>query len=129
MELQDHPDIKRIQKEVAEANERELLQRSLDQQTAAQLRQEQGAYLRQQFDAAVHKYEEQRLALHSLLGDIFRSQLDYQRVTGHPPPTYQENTFSEINLPTLLPTANWPCGFSTTRAATMAFFSNGGKWS
>jgi hypothetical protein len=128
-ELENHPLMKQVMADVAASRAEAQSQQLAADLTAAQLRQEQGEYLRRQLSDYIDKYEVQRKELHSLLGKVFLANLEYSRVTGRSVADFQEQTFGDINVPTLRPTGSWwSTGFSTTRAAMTQFFANQGKW-
>jgi hypothetical protein len=131
MDISQHPDIKRIQAEVEEVNRKAERQRLQDQAEAARLRGEQGKYLAAQFNSAVEEYEVLRKQTHATVGKIWAAVQAYSRLTGFNPPGFLDQTFNEINVPTLIqdpsPWANFNSGFSTTRASVMNWFSNMGK--
>ncbi|MBL8353177.1 MAG: hypothetical protein JNL87_23025 [Burkholderiaceae bacterium] len=127
-EMMDHPLMRQVQADIVEARRLADMKRMEDAQEAARIRAEQGVFLRKQFHDAVDEYEEQRRVLHQILGRVWIASQEYSRVTGSPPPDFPENTFNEINTPTLRPAANhWSSGFSTARAAVMGWFASTGK--
>ena len=129
MEIKDHPEIKRIKQEVEEANRIEEQQRLLTHAEQQQLRAEQGRVLAEQHLQDIQRYEELRTLLHQHLGVVWRGAQEYSKVTGQLPGTFPESIFNSIDLPSLSKPNHWSAGFSTTRQAVLAYFSNRGVWS
>lgn len=129
MRIEDHPLMAQIKADVEKTNQQQRIEAELAEAERKRLRHEQGTYLRKQSNEFIQKYEEARIQMHALLGQVWEANQEFSRVTGQPSPDFHENLFLEINLPTLLPTNNWAAqNFSTTRAAVTAYFSNRGKW-
>ena len=125
--IKDHPDYKRMTADV-EASRRVQEQEALaNEMEAARIRAEEGKYLHAHVMELLDKYEVNRSALHQDVGHIWVAVQDYQRLTRQLPPGFNENTFNEINLASLKPSAHWSSGCSTTRAAIMGWFSSAGK--
>lgn len=127
MNIQDHPTFKQIQQDVAAENQREEQARQEQAMEAQRLRQQQAQLLNREYLAAAEEYEQARAALHEKLGQIWRIANDYSRLTSHYPPTFPENVFMEISVPTLAPSHEWSSPFSTTRTAVMGWFASTGK--
>jgi len=130
MNPSDHPLMKQVQQDIAQANAREEQQRALDNLEAQRLRQNQAQLLHREYQAKVSEYERLRADVHALLGEMWGIVQDYHRLTSQNPPTFPENTFMSIDVPSLLPSTNphhMPNNFSTTRAAVMGYFSGLGR--
>jgi len=128
MNLQDHPAFKQMQQDIALANQETEQQRQADLLEQQRLRQQQAQFLAREYAQAVEDYEQQRLVYHRSVGQVWAAVQAYSKVTGTPPSTFPEAVFTDIHAPTLGPAAyNLSPGFTTTRAAIMAWFNSMGR--
>jgi hypothetical protein len=127
LNFKDHPQFKAMAADVALANQAEEQERVAAQLEQQRLRQQQAQLLNRDYQARVEEYEELRKMVHAKLGEIWRVATEYQRLTSQYPPTFLENTFMSVDIPSLLPSNQFSSPFSTTRASVMAWFSSLGK--
>lgn len=130
MNPSDHPLMKQVQQDIALANAREEEQRQADLLEAQRLRQNQAQLLHREYQAKVSEYESLRTDVHACLGELWRVVQDYHRLTSQNPPTFPENTFMSIDVPSLIPNPSphhMPSSFSTTRASVMGYFASTGR--
>ena len=125
-----HPLMRQILEDVEQGRAQSKLDAELTQLEQSRLRHEQGQYLRKQYERCLADYEAKRAELHEVVGQLWNATQAYSRVVGQLPSGFAENMFNKIDLPSLAPTAKkWDSGFSTTRAAVMAWFaSRGQEW-
>ena len=126
-ELLTHPLMKKVQADLAETRRVQEQEALAQEMEAARIRAEEGKYLHAHVMELLDKYEVNRSALHQDVGRVWIAVQDYQRLTRQLPPGFSENTFNEINLVSLKPSARWSSGYSTTRAAIMGWFSSAGQ--
>lgn len=128
-EFESHPLMKQIQADVQAQRDQAQAEHLSAQMAAAQLREEQGKYLKEQYHSYVDKYEELRRELHKVAGQVFEANQHYSRLTGRDIPDFALQIFGQLDLPTLRPKpGHWTSPMSTTRAAMTQYFANGGRW-
>lgn len=124
--------MKQVTADIAETRAKKDAEQVVNELERQRLRQEQGKYLHDQYTQAVAEYERIRGDAHAIVGRVWIAAQAYSRLTGQNPNEFPENTFNDINLPTLKPNPS-PYGMSsavsTTRGAVMGWFaSTGTRW-
>jgi len=130
MNLKDHPQFQQMQQDIALANQAEEQERQATLLEQQRLRQNQAQLLHREYTSRVSEYEELRKMVHEKLGEMWGIVQDYHRLTSQNPPTFPENVFMSIDVPSLIPNPSphhMPNNFSTTRASVMGYFSSTGR--
>lgn len=126
-ELQAHPLIGQMTKDIQETRAQKEYQRIADEGERQRLRAEAGQLAQNVVRTEVAKYEELRALVHAQLGKVWFAEQAYSRVTGAPSGVFAHQTFMQINLSTLDPKAQWANGMATTYVSVQAFMASGGK--
>lgn len=126
-ELQAHPLIGQMTKDIQETRAQKEQQRIIDEGERQRLRAEAGQLAQNVVRTEVAKYEELRLLMHAQAGRVWMAEQAYSRVTGAPSGVFPQQTFLQINLPSFDPKAQWACGMSSTYVSVQAFMASGGK--
>ena len=128
-ELMAHPLMSKVAKDIQETRIAQEIQRALDEREKQRLRAESGRIAHGVVETEVAKYEEFRTLMNTQLHRLWSAEQAYSRITGIPSGVFPEQTFLNINIPTLNPKAQWHSGFATTYTYVQAYMvSNGKNW-
>lgn len=96
-------------------------------ESARRSRQRQAEGHRAEYAAALQAYEEQRAALDDTLGRVWAATQDYHNLVGAPLPTFAQQKFLSIHVPSMRVSNQLDSGFTTTQAHTMAYQATLGR--
>jgi hypothetical protein len=113
-ELQAHPLIGQMTKDIQETRAQKEYQRIADEGERHRLRAEAGQLAQDVVRTEVAKYEELRALIHAQVGRVWVAEQAYSRVTGAPSGVFAHQTFMQISLSTLNPKAQWAAPFALT---------------
>jgi hypothetical protein len=83
--------------------------------------------LRQEYNAAVQRYNDQIINLHSVLGHIYDLVTKYNNATGQEVSDYEYRKFLSINIPRLGCDNSLDSGISTTQAGIINYQASMGR--
>ncbi len=126
-ELMAHPLMGKVAKDIAETRAAQETQRILDEGEQQRLRAESGRIASESVKSEVAEYERLRGLMDHQLHRVWSAEQNYSRITGRESSVFPQQTFLRINLPTLLPTAQWHSGFATTYVYVQAYMASAGK--